>query len=194
LRFWGVYKLLLGVLAGVESLLGILRSGNGPAMNPWGPVTVAAAVLLAINGLAELFPHLHRWLLVLLAAIVPLGISVSSGDWPLKAWVFAAATGFLEWMFLRLEGATGRGELGSLLCAVTLAFSLANTTVMLFRLYWNAPEFWPLDQIFRFMLPIALPWTLILILLGHAIREVAMRTEVDVNSEVQPTLGSRSVT
>ena len=44
---------------------------------------------------------------------------------------------------------------------------------MLFRMYWNEPQFWPLGQIFRFMSPIALPWTLVLILFVHAVCEVA---------------------
>jgi hypothetical protein len=192
LRFWGLYKLVVGILACIESLLGIIRSGSGPAMNPWGPVTVGAAVLLAIEGIAELFPQLHRWLLVSMAVVVPLGISISSVEWPLKAWMFAASTGFVEWMFLRLKIVTGRMETGSLACVMALALSLANTTVLLFRVYWSAPEFWPLGQIFRFMLPIALPWTLILILLGHAAREGAMASEADAESEIRPELGPRS--
>jgi len=192
LRFWGVYKLVVGILACIESLLGILRSGTGPAMNPWGPVTVGAAVLLAIEGIAEMFPRLHRWLLVSLAVVVPLGISISSGEWPLKDWMFAAATGFVEWMFQRLKTVTGRREIGSLACVMALALSLANTTFLLFRVYWSAPEFWPLGQIFRFMLPIALPWTLILILMGHAAREAVIASEADAEPEVRPELGPRS--
>jgi len=59
-------------------------------------------------------------------------------------------------------------------------------------MYWSAPEFWPLAQIFRFMLPIALPWTLVLILMGHLTREVGIRNELDRESEVQPELGPGS--
>jgi hypothetical protein len=60
---------------------------------------------------------------------------------------------------------------------------------MLFRLYWDAPEFWPLGQIFRFMLPIALPWTLVLILMVHAGRDVAMKRELDIDTEGQSAMG-----
>lgn len=194
LRFWGVYKLLVGILALTESLIGILRSADGPALNPWGPVTVAAAVLLAIDGLAELFPQMHGWLLVALAAILPLVISISSGEWPLKVWMFAAATAFVEWMFQQLEGATGPREIGALVCAATLALSLANTTLMLFHVYWNAPEFWPLGQIFRFMLPIALPWTLVLILLVHATRDLTMRGDADIEPQMRAGVRSGSAT
>jgi len=77
--------------------------------------------------------------------------------------------------------ATGRTEIGALACCIALATSLANTTFMLFRLYWDAPQFWGLGQIFRFMLPIALPWTLVLVLLIHTTREVIWGAERNVN-------------
>lgn len=173
LNFWSIYKLTVGVLAAAESLLGMLRSVNSPETTVWGALTVAASVLLAIDGLIELFPKVNRWIGVALAAIVPIAISVLSGDWPAKLWVFAVAVGFVEWVFLELKRVTGRTEIGVLACCMVLGSSLANTTLMLFRMYWNEPEFWPLGQIFRFMLPITLPWTLILILLWHSAREVA---------------------
>jgi hypothetical protein len=186
--------LLVGILALTESLLGILRTVNGPATNLWGPATVAAAALLAIDGLVQLSPRLHRWVLIALAVTISVGASISSEEWPLNLWVFAAAVGFVEWMFQQLEVATGRREIGSLACAMALALSLANTTFMLFRLYWDAPEFWPLGQIFRFMLPIALPWTLVVVLMVHAGREVlgTTRTESIREPETQPEIGPHS--
>jgi hypothetical protein len=178
LKFWGVYKLMVGVLAAAESLLGILRSANPPEMSIWGPLTIAAAVLLAIDGLADLFVNVNRWLFVALGAIVPIAISILSDEWPVRLWIFAVAVGFAEWVFLELRRSTGRTEIGSLACCAALACSLANTTFMIFRQYWDAPQFWPLGQIFRFMLPIALPWTLIAILLLHSARElIASRKE-----------------
>jgi len=175
LKFWGGYKFLVGVLAAAESLLGMLRSVNAPETTIWGTLTLAASVLLAIDGLTELFPHVRPWIVVALAAVIPIAISILSGDWPPNLWMFAVAIGFVEWVFLELKRTTGRTEIGVLACCTLLAISLANTTFMLFRMYWNEPEFWPLGQIFRFMLPIALPWTLILILLWHSAREVAAR-------------------
>ena len=172
MRFWGVYKLMVGVLATAESLTGMLRSVNAPETSIWGAVTIAAAVLLAIDGIEELLAAGNRWVFVALAAVVPIGISVFSGDWPPRLWMFAVAVGFVEWMFLELKQTTGRSEIGALACCVALAMSLGNTTVMLFRMYWNEPQFWPLGAIFRFMLPIALPWTLILILIAHSTREL----------------------
>jgi len=176
LRFWGVYKLMVGVLATAESLTGMLRSVNAPETSMWGAVTIAAAVLLAIDGIEELLAAGNRWVFVALAAVVPIGISFVSGDWPPRLWMFAVAVGFVEWMFLELKQTTGRSEIGALACCVALAMSLGNTTVMLFRMYWNEPQFWPLGAIFRFMLPIALPWTLILILLAHSMRELTAKT------------------
>jgi hypothetical protein len=181
LRFWGVYKLLLGLLAGTESLLGMLHGVNGPVVNIWGPLTVAAAVLLAIEGVGRLFSRANRWVLVVLAALIPMCISMLSGEWPPDSWVFAVAIGFIAWVFQELEHATGRTEIGAMACSIALATSLANTTFMLFRLYWDAPQFWGLGQIFRFMLPIALPWTLVLVLLIHTTGEVIWGTERNVN-------------
>jgi hypothetical protein len=172
LKFWGVYKLMVGVLAAAESLLGILRSLNPPEMSIWGPLTIAASVLLAIDGFRDLFANVNRWFFVAFGALVPVAISMLSDDWPARLWVFAVAVGFLEWVFLELRTTTGRTEIGSLACCALLACSLANTTFMIFRQYWDAPQFWPLGQIFRFMLPIALPWTLIMILLLHSAREL----------------------
>ena len=106
-----------------------------------------------------------------------------SGEWPAKLWMFAIALGFVEWMFLELKQATGRTEIGALVCCAALTVSLGNTTFKVFQLYWNAPQFWPLEQIFRFMLPIALPWTLILILLMHSARELAAK---DLKSSMNP--------
>jgi hypothetical protein len=182
LRFWGVYKLLVGVLAATESLLGMLRSFNGAERGVWGPLTVAAAVLLAIDGLGQLFTIANRWLLVALAAIVPLTISIMSGEWPVKVWMFAAAVAFAEWMFQELKRAAGRTEVAALLCGVALAISLGNTTLMLFRVYWDEPQFWPLGQIFKFMFPIALPWTLILVLIVHAARETMAQGPIAVEA------------
>ena len=172
LRFWGVYKLLVGVLAGVESLLGILRSANPPEISVWGPLTIGASVLLAIDGLADLFPKVNRRVFVALGAIIPIAMSALSGNWPRNLWMFAVAVGFLEWVFQEMKRTTGRTEIGSLACCAALACSLGNTTFMIFRQYWDEPQFWPLSQIFRFMLPIALPWTLIAVLLLHSAREM----------------------
>lgn len=166
---------MVGVLATAESLLGMLRSVNAPETSIWGAVTVAAAILLAIDGLGELFEAGNRWVFVVLAAVVPIGISVFSGDWPPRLWMFAVAIGFVEWVFQELKETTGRSEIGALVCCAALAVSLGNTTFMLFRMYWNEPQFWPLGAIFRFMLPIALPWTLILILLAHSARELTAK-------------------
>ena len=175
LKFWGVFKLMVGLLATAESLMGMLRSVNAPETSIWGALTFAAAVLLAIDGIEELSAAGNRWVFVALASLVPIGISVFSGDWPARLWMFAIAIGFVEWVFLELKQTTARSEIGLLVCCVTLAMSLGNTTVMLFRMYWNEPQFWPLGAIFRFMLPIALPWTLILILLMHSARELTSR-------------------
>ena len=195
MKFWGVYKLLVGLLAAAESLLGMLRSFNGGGRGIWGPLTIAAAVLLAIDGLAELFSRAgrwDRWLLVALAGIVALSISIVSGEWPGKIWIFGAAVAFVQWMFQELKRTAGRQEMGALLCGVALAISLGNTTLMLFRVYWDEPQFWPLGQIFRFMFPIALPWTLIVVLVVHAGREVIwgykseMTSATEGQSQVDP--------
>ena len=189
MKFWGVYKLMVGVLAAAESLLGMLHSVNAPEMSIWGALTLAAAILLAIDGVGQQFGPKHPWLLVVLAAIVPIGISAFSGEWPAKLWMFAIALGFVEWMFLELKQATGRTEIGALVCCAALTVSLGNTTFKVFQLYWNAPQFWPLEQIFRFMLPIALPWTLILILLMHSARELAAKGSESVD---EPGLAAKA--
>jgi hypothetical protein len=175
LKFWGVYKLMVGVLAAAESLLGMLHSANAPEMSIWGALTLAAAILLAIEGFGQQFGAKHRWIFVVLAAIVPIGISVFSDEWPPKLWMFAIALGFVEWMFQELKQTTGRTEIGTLVCCAALTISSGNTTLKVFQLYWDAPQFWPLQQILKFMVPIALPWTLILILLMHSVRELVAR-------------------
>lgn len=172
MKFWGVYKLMVGALAAAESLLGILRNVNPPEMSIWGPLTIAASILLAIDGLTDLFANVNRWYFVAFGTTIPIVISAFSDDWPARLWIFAVAVGFLEWVFFELRRTTGRAEIASLACCVALACSLANTTFMIFRQYWDAPQFWPLGQIFRFMLPVALPWTLIVILLVHSAREL----------------------
>jgi hypothetical protein len=182
LKFWGMYKLLVGVLAATESLLGMLRGFNGAGRGVWGPLTVAAAVLLAIDGLGQLFPKVNRWLLVALAAIVPLALSIMSEEWRVKVWIFAASLAFVQWMFQELKRTAGRTEIGALLCGAALAISLGNTTLMVFRVYWDEPQFWPLGQIFRFMFPIALPWTLILVIIVHAARETMAQGPIAVEA------------
>ena len=194
LKFWGAYKLLVGMVAASESFLGMMRTINGSQESMWGPVTLAAALLLAVEGLRQLFPRIHEVATVVFAGVVPFGVASVFGEWRARLWVFAAVVAFLEWTFQRLERATGREEIGALACGVALAVSLANTTFMLFRLYWDEPQFWPLGQIFRFMLPIALPWTLILILVVHAGREVisGLKREGNTRPEVPSQAGPHS--
>ncbi|MBS1806218.1 MAG: hypothetical protein JST28_22990 [Acidobacteria bacterium] len=172
MNFWGVYKLTVGVLAAVESVAGMLRSINPPETSIWGALTLAAALLLAIDGLTDLLAHMHGWMFVAVTAAVPVGLSFVTDDWPPRLWMFAVVVGFAEWVFLGLKKATARADIGALACCAVLTISLANTTVMVFRTYWDEPQFWPLGQIFRFMMPIALPWTLILVLLVHSTREL----------------------
>ena len=173
MSFWGVYKLTVGVLAAAESLTSVLRSADPRETSVWGVVTIAAAVLLAVDGLAQMLARVNRWVFVALAAAVPVTISTLSGDHLARLWIFAVAVGFAEWVFQELKHTTGQNEIGALACCCALGVSLVNTTFMLFRMYWNEPQFWPLGQIFRFMSPIALPWTLVLILFVHAVCEVA---------------------
>jgi hypothetical protein len=171
LKFWGAYKLTVGVLAGAESFMGMLKSADPQETSVWGALTIAGAVLLLVDGLEELLAAANRWTTVGIAAAIPIAISILSGDRPARLWIFAVVVGFVEWVFQELKRTTGRTEIGALACCVALCTSLANTTFMLFRMYWNQPQFWPLGQIFSFMSPIALPWTLVLILLAHAVRE-----------------------
>lgn len=172
MKFWGVYKVIVGVLAAAESLAGMLRSVNSPETSIWGALTLAAALLLAIEGLTDLFARVHAWIFVAVTAVVPVALSFLTGDWPPKLLIFAVALGFAEWVFLSLKRAAARANIGALACCAVLTVSLANTTVMVFRTYWDEPQFWPLGQIFKFMTPIALPWTLVLILLMHSAREL----------------------
>jgi len=175
LKFWGVYKLTVGSLAAAETVAGMLRTAYPPETSIWGAFTLAASVLLAIDGLAELIEWVHRWVFVAIAVVIPIAISTVSDDWPQRLWMFSIAMGFSEWVFQELKRSTARTDIGALACCAVLAVSLANTTVMVFRTYWDEPQFWPLGQIFKFMAPIALPWTLILIMLWRSGHEVAGR-------------------
>ena len=172
MRIWGPFKLSVGVLAMVSSLFGMLHAASGIPENWWGPVTLAFAALLALEGLHELLPGAHVYLLVALAASVPLGICVVFKEWSPMVWIFALLLAFLEWTIRRLARMTEQTEIGTLLFSTALAVSLANTTLELFRFYWNAPSVWTLTQIANFMFPIVLPWSLILILIAHSGREV----------------------
>ena len=185
MKFWGVYKFLVGTIAAADSLFGMMQSVNGSRETLWGPAALATSILLAIEGLGQLFPRLHRFVLIALAAAVPLAISSRSAEWHPRIWICAIVLAFLEWMFQSIKQGTGRPDIGALAFASVLAAALANTTFELFRFYWNEPSFWPLSQIFRFMSPIALPWTLVLVLLAHAGREVAggLRQEASAQPE-----------
>ena len=50
LKFWGVYKLTVGVLAAAESLSGMLRSTDLPATSVWGAITLAASTGTVVVG------------------------------------------------------------------------------------------------------------------------------------------------
>ena len=176
---WGTFKVFVGVLAASSSLFGMVQSVNRSPGSWWGPITLASAVLLAIEGVFQLLTGAHSNFLIVLAAMVPIGVFSLSGDWPPRIWVLAAMMAFLEWTIRRLSHATGRSEIGTLVFSTVLGAALANTTVELFRYYWDAPSFWTLHQIFGFMFPIVLPWVLIVILIVHSGRDVLRpRTEV----------------
>lgn len=140
--------------------------------NWWGPATLASAALLALEGLFEFLGEAYAYLLIVLAAVVPIGICSVFQDWSPRVWVFSLMLAFLEWTIRRLSKMTGQNEIGTLVFSILLGAALANTTGELFRFYWNAPSFWTLSQIARFMFPIVLPWILISILIAHSGREV----------------------
>jgi hypothetical protein len=171
-KFWGVYKLLVGMLATGESLFGMIQTVNGGRETLWGPAALAASILLTIEGLGQLFPKLHGYLLITLAAVIPISFPGVFPGWQAPVWIFAVVLAFLEWMFQSIANATAQQDIGALAFSVVLMAALANTTFELFWFYWNEPSFWPLGQIFKFMSPIALPWTLVVILLVQAVRGV----------------------
>lgn len=175
MKIWGTFKLFVGVLAVVSSLFGMMQGANGSPGNWWGPVTLASAALLVLEGVFQLFSKAHSSLLITLAAMVPIGVSSLMREWPPRLWVFAAMLAFLEWTIRKLSSTTGRSEIGTLVFSCVLGAALGNTTVELFRYYWNAPSVWTLGQIAGFMFPIVLPWVLIVILIGHSGREVFKR-------------------
>ena len=171
MKFWGLFELVVGVLFAVESSLGMMQTINVAKEGWWGPVTLGAAVLLAIAGLAQLLPKIHPAVFVVVAAVIPIGISIPAGELSAKMGIFAVLLAFFAWTMQSLSRVPGRTDVGTLFCGLVLSIALLNTTVALFRFYWNDPSFWPLHKIFQFMSPIALPWTLVLILLIHSARE-----------------------
>jgi hypothetical protein len=172
LRIWGTFKLFVGVLAMVSSLLGMMQGENRIPQGWWGPVTLASAVLLGLEGISELLAGAHSNLLIVLAGVVPIGIAGLFQEWSPRVWVFASMLAFFEWTIRRLSKTTERSEVGTLLFSVVLGAALANTTGELFRFYWDAPSVWTLSQIARFMFPIMLPWILVVVLIAHSGREV----------------------
>lgn len=171
MKFWGIFEFFVGALFAVESSLGMLQIINVMKEGWWGPVTLGAAILLALGGLAQLLPRVHAMVFALIAALLPVGIALAAGELSARTAVFAVLLAFFAWTMQRLSRAPGRTEAGSLFCSLVLAIALLNTTIALFRFYWNDPSFWPLHKIFQFMSPIALPWTLVLILVIHSARE-----------------------
>jgi hypothetical protein len=172
LRIWGTFKLFVGVLAAVSALFGIMQGLNRVPESLWGPVTLASAALLALEGVFELFSQTRPNVLIALAAMVPIGIAGLFHDWSPRVWILALMLAFLEWTIRRLSKATGQNEIGTLVFSVILGAALANTTGELIRFYWNAPSVWTLGQIAGFMFPIVLPWILVVILITHSGREV----------------------
>jgi hypothetical protein len=170
--FWGVLKVFAGLLAVASSLFGMIQVVPGSPENWWGPVTLSAGALLALEGSSQLFSGLSSHVLIATAAIIPIGIAAMFQDWRPRVWVFAATLAFVEWSIRRLSSASGRSEIGTFVFTGVLSAALAKTSVELFQYYWNAPSFWSLSQIFGFMFPIALPWILVLVLLAHSGREV----------------------
>jgi len=189
LRIWGTFKLFVGMLAAVSSIFGMMQRVSASPGSWWGPVAVASAALLTLEGIFQLLPETYTNLLIALAAMIPIGISSLSGEWPARVWIFAAMVAFLEWTIRRLSSATGRSEIGTLVFSGLLGAALANTTVELFRYYWNAPSVWTLGQIMGFMFPIALPWVLVAILILHSGREV-FRARGEI---AEPGLGQRDL-
>jgi len=190
LRIWGTFKLSVGVLAAVSSLFGMMQSVNGISRNWWGPVTLASAALLALEGMFELLSGAYTNLLIVVAAMIPIVIYSVFQEWSPRVWVFALLLAFLEWTIRRLSKMTGQSEIGTLVFSLVLVAALANTTGELFRFYWNAPSFWTLRQIAGFMFPIVLPWSLIVILITHAGRDfLKSRTQM---RETNPERGDVS--
>lgn len=171
MKFWGIFELVVGVLFAVESSLGMMKIINMAKEGWWGPVTLGAAILLAIGGLAQLLPKLRAAVFVSLAAASSFGISFLAGELSSTTVIFVVLLAFFAWTMQRMSRTGMRNEAAMLVCAIILVIALGNTTVDLFQFYWNDPSFWPLRKILQFMSPIALPWTLVLILVVHSGRE-----------------------
>ena len=120
MKFWGVYKLLVGLLGTGESLFGMIQSVNGSRETLWGPAALTASILLTIEGLGQLFPGVHRYVLIGLTAIVPVAIFGVYPDWQTPVWIFAVILAFLEWMFQRIARSTARHDIGALAFSVVL--------------------------------------------------------------------------
>ncbi|HEY1579480.1 MAG TPA: hypothetical protein VGF82_20620 [Terracidiphilus sp.] len=171
MKFWGLFELVVGVFFALESTVGMMQIVNVAKEGWWGPVTLGAAILLAIGGLAQLLPKIHAAVFVALAAVVPLGISILASELSPTTAIFVVSLAFFAWTMQKQSRAAGRSEVGMLVCGIVLAIALGNTTVNLFRFYWNDPSFWPLHKILQFMCPIGLPWTLVLLQIIHSGRE-----------------------
>jgi len=176
MKAWGSAYVVVAALSGYESLFAMADSVNGATGRWWPPVTLAAAILLFIDGLKLLLPRLPSVWLTAFAGAVPLAICSLFGEWPIRVWVFSAALMLIEGVLLKARSTTKREGIAALAGLLVLNIALADSTLRVARYYWqgwwDATSRWTLFQIIVFVLPVLIPWSILLLLLAHSARVV----------------------
>jgi hypothetical protein len=174
MRVWGSAYIVVGVLAGYESLIDMMQAVNGAMEGWWPPITLAAAILLCTDGVRLCFPRIRGVWLIAIAGSIPLAICSLLGEWPLRCWVFSAALVLLQGLFLKTGSVVKRDGICAFACLLVLTAALANSTVHLalhyWKGWWDATFQWTLAEIVGFLAPLLIPWSILLVLFAHSVR------------------------
>jgi hypothetical protein len=134
----GIQYVVTAVLTGRAAFYLMMQTVNGGPWSWWGPVILAASILLLVDGIYSLVPRLAVMWLVVIAASVPIAICAPFGTLPLRCWVFAAIMALVEWAFLKVGAAIKRKGIAAFLASVVLVVSWVATSVSLVNYYLHS--------------------------------------------------------
>jgi hypothetical protein len=129
--FTGILYIVTASVVGYAALYMMMETVNGSPFSWWGPIILAASILLFVDGVYALIPRLTSVWLAIIAAGLPLAICGLFGTWPLRCWVFAGILGFVEWAFLSLGVTIKRNAISAFSASVVLVVSWAVASVSL---------------------------------------------------------------
>jgi hypothetical protein len=126
---------ITALLTGFAAFNMMMQTVNGAPSSWWGPIMLAAAILLMVAGIHAVVPQLSVRSLSVVAAGIPFAICTAFGTWPPRCWIFAAIVGASAFVILKIDASMNHGDTAAFSVTALLALSWLVVSVSTMRGY-----------------------------------------------------------